>query len=167
MTVIAAVQTRTGVYMACDSACTAGDTLTLVRGKARPMTHYVVGVAGDATALCALATAKLGRGQIRSYGDVVQKVALQIDAAGPKGDFDWAGLVASPHGLWWIYPDGGATQVAEPYATLGSGGTIALAVLDALGPSRASLVKAMDAACRRSVTCSGPVYVHRIVTPKP
>ena len=166
MTVIAAVQTRTATYMAWDSACTAGDTLALVKGKARPMTHYVVGVAGDATALCALATAKLGRGQIRSYGDAVQKVALKIDEAGPKGDFDWAGLVASPHGLWWIYPDGGATQVAEPYATLGSGGTIALAVLDALGPSRAALTKAMSTTCRRSITCAEPIYVHRIACEK-
>ena len=166
MTVIAGYRARGGAWIGHDSACTAGDLVTLVSGKVRHMPGYSVGVSGDATMLGVLAVAKLGTGELANYADVLKKVAAPLTEAADD-DADWLALAVSPHGLWYV-GQSSAMEVAEAYAAVGSGAELTLAALDALqstGP-KAALDRALAIACGRSSSCSEPIYVTRVGTVK-
>ena len=55
--------------------------------------------------------------------------AVELNLLDEDGDMRWAGLVATPWGLWTLNPDGSASVVAGHYCAQGSGQAAALGAM--------------------------------------
>lgn len=77
-----------------------------------------------------------------------------------EADVDWLAYDRSTGRLWL-----GDVRITSPFATLGSGSSLALGALEALPIAKSLLeaekaaVKAVQVACRRNATCGGKVRV--------
>lgn len=168
MTCIAAVAGSDGVYMAWDSACTGDGNIHTTSAKVVRGPGYLLGGAGDAGVVAALAMATFKPGPLRTTADVLRCVAKPIAQAWDKLGFDaseerWAVLVACASGRLWYIVDRLVILPIESTGAIGSGSAHALGALYAnvAEDSETRVRVAVEAACAHGNGCAPPIYVAR------
>lgn len=177
MTIVVGVMGGDGqVVMAADSLVTNGSFKSQHPGKiVRVSTaagDVLVGAAGDAgihpLVLKVDVPAPIGDLDrwAQDYAEAWTWQAREAKLVDSDGEVNGEALLAAGGRLWSIF-ENVALPALETFAVIGSGSAVALGaleVLDRADPERAvvAAVAAVEAACRWSVGCGGPVLVERL-----